>query len=226
MSKSSLSIADAKPVQKHPTACAMCAAIAAGPEAPEWDRALIETDSFVVIPSLGAMIEGWLLIAPKAHFLSLASMPARMMFEFEELKARVGDRLTQSYGSVTFFEHGPCASNSLTGCGVDHAHLHAVPVPPGVPVATASHLPRNVSLGPGTFADCRQAVSSSRDYLYFEGNEGTFVAIADSFKSQTFRRAIGDLLGMGEKSDWRTHPHIGNIRATIQTLTSTLEQPA
>src|SRR5689334_5777564 len=39
-----------------------------------WDRPLLSTDNFYVVPSLGSLVEGWLLVIPKDHVISAAAL--------------------------------------------------------------------------------------------------------------------------------------------------------
>src|SRR5436309_13178572 len=52
-----------------------------------------------------------------------------LVLEFQEVKARVASALGAHCGStICAFEHGPSQAGCSLGCGVDHAHLHLVPI--------------------------------------------------------------------------------------------------
>jgi diadenosine tetraphosphate (Ap4A) HIT family hydrolase len=200
--------------------CPMCGVRAGTEGAAFWNRPLIESPSFFVVPSLGSLLEGWLLIVPRCHFLSAAAMPADLVRELEQLKRRVHQALHSAYGTVCFFEHGPAAQKSATGCGVDHAHVHALPVPEAVLKLTEAYLPPGATFSGGTLKGCREAIDSGYDYLYFEGpTVGRQIAVSSGFSSQTFRRAVAQHLGRPGDYDWRANQNLDLVRATIERLT-------
>ena len=80
-----------------------------------------------VIPSLGHFVKGYLLLVPKAHFCAIADTPPEFIQELEEVKGILTRQLGQLYGSYMFFEHGARSPDS-GGCGISHAHLHALPL--------------------------------------------------------------------------------------------------
>ena len=90
------------------------------------DRILCSTENFVVLPSLGQIAEGHLLILPRQHCLSLADIPHGNWGELERLSATVRRVLRSTYGTCVAFERGTRSGGG--GCGISHAHLHFVPV--------------------------------------------------------------------------------------------------
>src|SRR5580704_6912125 len=90
-------------------------------------RTILSTESFRVVPSLGQIVEGHLLIAPVDHFRASADLSRNQTSELEDLCRHVRSVLSSTYGRCVFFEHGVRGSDD-GGCGVDHAHMHAVPV--------------------------------------------------------------------------------------------------
>jgi ATP adenylyltransferase len=88
-------------------ACRFCDGISTRHERAIWNQPLFASQNFVVLPSLGAMVEGWLLIAPKQHYLSTAVLPARLTAELAHLKGEVSKVIGKLYGPVLAFEHGP-----------------------------------------------------------------------------------------------------------------------
>jgi len=103
-----------------------------GDESPErtrpWNSWLFETNSFVVVPSLGSFVPGWLLLVSKLHFRRIAELRLQLIEELENLKAKVGQELRSAFGPYVCFEHGPVGGVSAAGCCVEHLHLHMVPV--------------------------------------------------------------------------------------------------
>ncbi len=107
-----------------------------------WNRVILETDHFVAVPSKGSLVPGWTLIIPKLHCLSFSDVPTTWSNELVFVIRRVETALASQFTPATFFEHGPVALRSAFGCGIDHAHLHAVPLPFDLARASRKALPQ------------------------------------------------------------------------------------
>jgi diadenosine tetraphosphate (Ap4A) HIT family hydrolase len=90
------------------------------------DQVLFESPNFVVVPSLGSILPGWLLIVPRNHFLCVGAMGDGLIHEMRQLRDEAAESLRSQIGPVTYFEHGPVKACTSVGCGIDHAHLHIV----------------------------------------------------------------------------------------------------
>jgi ATP adenylyltransferase len=185
----------------------------------EWNQRLHESEHFMVLPSLGALVEGWLLIAPKEHFLSMGAMPEHLEPEFIALKCEVMELVERLFGPAVVFEHGPSARKHAVGCGVDHAHLHVVPVGYDLEFAVSQFLPVNAEWRNGTLDSCRAAFESGTDYLYLEQlHRNGRIVCHDGLGSQLFRRAIAKCIGVENEFNWRQYPQFANIWKTIESV--------
>src|SRR6266852_4207519 len=109
--------------------CRFCRALTGGANGIWTDVPIYETDGFVVTPSLGALVEGWLLVLPREHAVNTSRIAANLRQEFTAIVDRTVAIVADEFGPVTLFEHGPSYDGSRLGCGVDHAHLLVVPLP-------------------------------------------------------------------------------------------------
>src|SRR5260370_1238798 len=80
-----------------------------------WNEPLFESTNFVVIPSLGALIQGWLLLVPRKHHICMGSLAEDSLHEMLQMKAAIASVMQQEYGSVCAFEHGPSKQQSQVG---------------------------------------------------------------------------------------------------------------
>ena len=200
-----------------PGNCAMCASVAS-PVA-EWDRPVFNSPNFVVVPSLGALIEGWLLIVPRTHAISMGGLSSECANEMSDLKDLVWDVLESIYGCVVGFEHGPSAPGAAIGCGVDHAHFHLVPMRFDLVRAAAAYVPPDTVWSRADWNRCRSAYKAGIDYLYVEQRRSMGqIAVGRQFGSQVLRKAIADALGKPDQFNWRTHPQRQMITATVEKL--------
>lgn len=179
-------------------------------------RQIYQTEHFVVFPALGAFIPGWLLIAPKEHYLNTAVLPESLATELNELVNRVQTVLHSEYGPTIVFEHGPASWNARGGCCVEHAHMQIVSTPveltadllnafPGEQIQNLSDLP---------------AWWNNRPYLYFENqSEKKFLfSLPDVIPSQYMRQLIASKVGCSEQWNWRQHHFIEEMEETAVRL--------
>jgi diadenosine tetraphosphate (Ap4A) HIT family hydrolase len=182
-----------------------------------WNVPLLQTDHFVVLPSLGAMVKGWLLIVPKKHFMCMGAVPDALETDYFELRKRVCTHLESVYGSpVVLFEHGPSRILTRTGCGVDHAHVHVVPFAEDLIKLATPYLSDTSGWYPATQKRLREAYSAGLDYLYAEvPGHAALMATSREFGSQVFRRAIADSLLISNEYQWREFLRLETVAGTI-----------
>ena len=209
------------------TTCKFCVkfagnAPAGGSEA--WDRILFASTNFVVVPTVGSIVPGWLLVVPRKHFLCVGTMADALVHEMVELRRVAANSLCTQFGPVASFEHGPAEPSMSVGCGVDHAHLHLV--------ATSVHLldgARQIARQPLSWTPVQglQATAGYHQrklsYLYAELPNGeSWVGTGPRIESQLFRRVIAAASGRTDAFDWKCHSFEPNVRQTIHAVESWL----
>jgi diadenosine tetraphosphate (Ap4A) HIT family hydrolase len=164
-------------------------------------RILFRSQNFAVVPSLGQIVEGYLLIVPIRHYTALADMPPQLISEVSNLCGEVRRGLSKAYGSCLFFEHGVRGKES-GGCGVEHAHLHAVPFTRST--EPIEELRRSLSLKLiGGISEIHKEVAPDSSYLYYEQTNGHAWACEIEFiPSQYLRKVLAESLGINSW-DWR-----------------------
>lgn len=185
-----------------------------------WDQRVLETDNFVVVPTRGAIVEGWLLVIPKEHYLSFGAIPHHVRSEALQLLEHTLEITNECWGPATVFEHGPVVPTQPLGCGVDHAHLHVVPLSFDLVGASLEHLP---SLGQpehcSGLSTLQELYLHSIPYLYVrEPNNQQIVWKNPLVKGQFFRRVIASALGVEDEFDWRKFDHESRIVSTLERI--------
>jgi diadenosine tetraphosphate (Ap4A) HIT family hydrolase len=182
------------------------------------DRTILETPWLKVLPTLGHFVKGYLLLVPKEHFCALADTPAELIRELEEVKAALVRQLSPMCGPYVFFEHGARGPDS-GGCGISHAHLHALPL-------TADEvLPKLKSQFPylpiGSLSDLESATCGA-SYLYYEdpSSQG-WLFFPKLLPSQYMRRLIAEAAGISQW-DWRQSGREDGLLATRVEVLSAL----
>jgi ATP adenylyltransferase len=176
-----------------------------------WDTPVFESESFVALPTVGALVEGWLLVVPRIPALSFAHVSEKQFSELGIFLDEIIHVLESNYGRVAIFEHGPSSVKSNMGCGVDYAHLHLVPtecdlmsgakeIAPNIRWQQVKSLNeiRNTSTNPSGYWFVQQAHGLSPCYV------GT-ISFGDPI-SQLFRKVIANYLGRESDYDWKMAP--------------------
>jgi ATP adenylyltransferase len=184
--------------------CRFCS-ISQGRQVFDYDRPFYRSEGFFGIASIGALVPGWSLLCPDCHTTSLRSLYSDRAFR-TALKDMV-DLVTKSYGAPVVFEHGSAACGSLTGCGVDHAHLHVVPIGKSlIPAMLAS----GVDWQPVVASNLCE-IPSDKEYLFYAEKLGDmrpegWAHILSAPASQYFRKILADVIGRPTDYDYKLNP--------------------
>jgi ATP adenylyltransferase len=185
-----------------------------------FNEALFESKNFKIIPSLGSLIEGWLLVLPKSHYISFGAINNDDLYrELETLLNYISPFIEQEYGKYVIFEHGPVKPETVVGCGVDYAHLHIVPMEIDLIQKSSKHINENIWTKIPNLGFTSTYYNSSLPYLLVQDhNKNTFIGTDDKIPSQLFRQIIAEHLGISNQYDWKAFPFVDNINKTISTF--------
>jgi ATP adenylyltransferase len=182
-----------------------------------YDSVLLDLGEVVVAPTLGSIVPHWVLAIPKSRSDNMSqwcgkdrAAPLKYIREITRLLERVEN-------SVIWFEHGPSTRGSVTGCGIDHAHIHILLQPPFEFSQFKAAAIDGSSLawehGHGNPYD-----SVARDESYLVASSGGEFILARSVEtagSQFFRRVIARLADKPSTWDYKLHPHHDNAAKTV-----------
>jgi len=186
-----------------------------------WDREILRTDAFVAMPSAGSLVAGWTLVVPRRPMLNLAELDEAGQTALDLMVTPIADALAGSGDSVFCFEHGAGWMGSATGCGVDQAHLHIVPLPFDLLAVVARRQDAAITW---------QIPAVDRSPLAQLPSQGEYVALWSIAErrpmighvrrpiSQWIRRVIADELGIADQWDYRIHPQTEKVRQTLEML--------
>ena|ERR1017187_6685559 len=189
-----------------------------------WDTPIFESHSFVALPTVGALVEGWLLVVPREPVLSFSQLPTSLFPELEVFLDEVVSAVQSTYGPVSVFEHGPSCNASTVGCGVDYAHLHLVPVHCDL-LAGAQQIAPNIRWTEArSIKEIHQHAASVGGYwfvqqTYESGHCHVGTCPYGKPTSQLFRRVIANHLGCPSTYDWKRDLGETMIAATVEKLT-------
>lgn len=181
------------------------------------NRILFSSDNFSVFPSIGQIIEGYLLIASKEHYTGIGQVPSKSYGELESVCKKVREVLAEVYGPALFFEHGSISEMEKGGCCITHAHLHAVPLRADIlSDLSKCFLPKKID----SFDGLKEQFNSGIPYFFYESNSGDkyLFDINEIVPSQYIRQILSVKIGKPERWDWRVCPGIEELIRTRDSL--------
>jgi diadenosine tetraphosphate (Ap4A) HIT family hydrolase len=181
---------------------------------------LYENGGAAVIPSVGALTPGHVLVVPIGHYHSFAQLPPA---SFKAAMHAANDALAalrETYAvDVVAFEHGPVDGATNSGACSDHAHLHLLPLPGGLmgngPVDS---LPWRQMSAESLFGAARAFTKDERGYVALWDRGAWHIAPGEQVVSQHLRRVIADKLGRSDQWDWSVFPNVEEVVRTIDDL--------
>ncbi|MDO9399153.1 MAG: hypothetical protein Q7T79_00480 [bacterium] len=197
--------------------CPYCEEFKDGFSSEYGNRILYESKNFVVFPSLGQIVEGYLLIASKKHYIAIGEIPSKFYFELNAVCQKVRKILSENYESPLFFEHGPISSIKKGGCCIEHAHFHAVPVKIDILEDLSKNFKyKNIK----SFDSLKKQFRKEIPCFYYESNFGEkyLFEIQEVVPSQYIRRLIAYKIGKHERWDWRACMGLDELKRTISKL--------
>jgi diadenosine tetraphosphate (Ap4A) HIT family hydrolase len=171
---------------------------------------LHETPRFVIMPCIGPLVPGHVLIVGKEHYLSLASMGREAIAEYEELVRVAAQRPPFSTQGILEAEHGSTAAERAGACVV-HAHIHLMP---GLQKHSGMFDGGLKLIKAGTCL--LELASITSPYIFVRGNLRRWcVYEASCLHSQMIRRTLCEVLGRDD-INWKQSPRYDWIESTIK----------
>ncbi|MCB2194406.1 MAG: hypothetical protein KQH79_01015 [Bacteroidetes bacterium] len=183
-------------------------------------RIYFENEKFAIIPSIGPLTLGHVLIVPKKHFNSIS-----MVEPFDELdiyKNEMTKLLNIIFQNpIHFFEHGNSSKTKRLLCSTEHAHLHAFPSK----IENYVEVSSMIKTFKWTATDIKfKEVSNyvnDTEYLFYETPNGkTYLKIFNDNKieSQFFRKLVSEIDGKRKTWNWKQFPRLDTLKDTIKQL--------
>lgn len=186
----------------------------------EIDKPIFETEKFALITTIGALIEGWVLIVPKKHCYSMKEFYGDE--DFNNFLNRTIGLLEGTYSKkIIAFEHGANDFNSLTSCGTNHAHLHLLPFD----ISLVDRIIENYNWNKIRFNE-KLPISNNAEYLIYSEFLGTsekndtYLHVLEKPISQYFRRLIAEQINRPNEYDYKEYLMLDNTVKTYEQLSA------
>ena len=181
------------------------------------NRILAETENFAAFPSLSPIVVGHVLLVPKHHITSMAQLQKGFHTEFKTFVRRLLTLISARFEPPTVLEHG-VGKSKTGGCGINHAHLHLLPLSPAVAARVNSQISRRFVFSRIHLARLADGTHNDNSYLLFGLKpEEVSVAFQENVPSQYLRRLIATELRL-PRWDWREKFGWEDFKRTYEVL--------
>jgi diadenosine tetraphosphate (Ap4A) HIT family hydrolase len=179
-------------------------------------RIILDRDGFAVLPTVGCFVDGYVLIVPRDHAASLASLPAAARSAALDLAEEVRGQLQNVYGQYVLSEHGALNCDDTGAACCDHCHVHLIPMGELTSKVVEYYWKTGGQPeycgGPAGFESY-----TARSYVMVSTEPGRYsLWPADRFERQFVRKVCAGLLGKGDLFNWREHPFTAAMKRTKQ----------
>ena len=193
-------------------------ALLSGASQAVYDQPLLDRGDWLVVPTLGAVLPGWVLIIPRHRALSFRDWATASTQSALSVLDEVISHLKLKTDEVIWFEHGPAKEGTLVGCGIDHAHLHLLIRPRFSFDLFVDHARAAASLEwTGVPAEASYSeLPHELSYLVAGSGKCAIRAIGvERIGSQFFRKVVAMLDGNPASWDYHSCPNLPNIEQTV-----------
>jgi len=179
----------------------------------EFDEILHETSNFVIIPSKGCFITGYILIISKRHVNSMLLLNQEEKNELLNLIEMIQMKLKKDFDFFPLlFEHGDSLIHSdFSANSVYHAHVHLVPYQ-----LKDNTFFEKIKMVEMKSLDFYMAQSGEMPYLMFINNQQKvfFKYLTEKTESQLFRKMIATDANLNDLWNWREYDFLQNLLNT------------
>jgi diadenosine tetraphosphate (Ap4A) HIT family hydrolase len=165
-------------------------------------RVLADSRNFVLVVDLSPIVRGHVLLAPKVHYLSLATAIGQHLGEFRQFIAQVRRVYCEAYGSCVVLEHGSSPDDARRSSCISHAHWHILPFN----TELARYIDADELSGVRTlvrWSDLALAQRAAPYFLYWDNVAIKLFETTHLPYRQYVRSLVGRHLGMStEEWDW------------------------
>ena len=173
---------------------------------------LEETKNFTVIPTVGSLTDGYILIVAKKHFYNMFELSNEVKEEYFNLIEKYRCMFKQIYKKYPIvFEHGTISHDlEKTSSSIVHAHTHIV---------NHNYNDEKSILNKLNFKEIDDIINLNKNYIFYISPNGKKYLTYDfQATSQLMRILIAEDLGIKDKYNWKEEVFEENIISTINSI--------
>jgi diadenosine tetraphosphate (Ap4A) HIT family hydrolase len=214
-----LNEANTQEIRKFFNNCRLCWALSPYGQKYISNFILYSTNNLVIIPALGSLLPGYLLLVSKRHELAMATLDKEELFSLELQIDSILKRFIALSNNWIIFEQGSTKADGLKGCCIEHMHLHFVPLK----IDLANQLSNRLSapLEPIDSLNGLKIICNEHpcNYIFIRNPDGKkFLLRPEGYPSQFVRQLIAANLKLEQSWDWKRFPMVTNSILTINNI--------
>lgn len=170
-----------------------------------------ETNNFIVIPSLGSLVDGYILIVAKKHLYNMFELDNNLLLEYYGLIDKYRNIFKNIYKKFPIvFEHGSNKVDKNTASSLVHAHTHIV----------NHNFKKEVDLLENlNFKIINDNKIEDKSYIfYISPNNKRYITYTFDSISQLMRLYIARDLKLENYYNWRNNIFYENIIKTLKNI--------
>lgn len=186
------------------------------------NQIIYSNNSFIVMPTIGEICKGYLLIIPRRHCMSCAEFNQEEVLDFLQVLEDIRYILAETYGNeskLLIWENG--TSSSSKGKAIDsivHTHVHISPSN-----LTADDISKRLKLYFKNikFSTEIQNYGHDNSYLLIHRKNDRWNILNNSgiyIPRQFVRQMLAEEYGVPEEWNWRTHPNYEKLQQTVSDI--------
>jgi len=186
---------------------------------PIYNTVLLETPNFLVLPALGSIIPGYLMIITRSHINSMAYLSKDHMDELIDLLSYLKHILMQTLNiTPIIFEHGSAInSTEVAANSVDHAHVHVAPINM---TTEMDILNESQAIKIKDMYEIKSFMGNP--YFLYINENNYFISHEVTLERQFMRKWLAKEAGSAPMWDWREYEFLENVNYTISILKNKL----
>ena len=176
-----------------------------------------ETNYFYILPTLGSLVDGYVLIVTKRHINSMSELNEEELKEYENIIEKYKNLFNKIYNKTPIiFEHGtPNQNSEMKANSVTHAHSHIVNI---------NFKNEKEMLKKYNFFEIKdlEEIEKNKNYISYIFDK-KYITYDFPGVSQLMRMLIAEELNFKDKFDWKKERFDENIKSTIERIKGELK---
>lgn len=177
-----------------------------------------ETEYFYILPTLGSLVDGYILIVTKRHINSMSELNENELIEYKNIIEKYQNIFKKIYNKTPIvFEHGtPNQNSEMKANSVTHAHTHIVNI---------NFSNEKEILEKYNFKEINdfKEINKNINYIKYISNNKIYITYNFPSVSQLMRILIAEELNYKDKFDWKKERFDENIISTIERIKGELK---
>lgn len=177
-----------------------------------------ETKYFYILPTLGSLVDGYVLIVTKRHINSMSELNDNELEEYKTIITKYQNLFNKVYNKTPIvFEHGtPNQNSKMKANSVTHAHTHIVNI---------NFKNEKEILEKYNFKEINnlKEIETNKNYIKYIYNNKIYITYNFPSVSQLMRILIAEELNYKDKFDWKKERFDEYIISTIEKIKGELK---